>query len=590
MADVNIKGKIQVDTGTSAATMKELKDNIKNLKAELDGAKIGSQEYTKASERLKAAQAQLSASTKEKTNNFAQLKESLKGTVPAFDGAAGGAASLGKQFLALLANPIVLLIAAIVAGLKFLYDAFTSTVAGGKKMEQVFEGLKAALQVVTDRVFMLGNAVIKFFSGDFKGAISDAKAAVTGVGDAIQKVYDRTAQITKRLQELKKEQREDDVDKARRERDLALLREKLNDESVPLRERLNAAKVLRDEQKKNAEDDLKRSTEIANLKIEKLKQQKDGELKNADEIAELQKSIFETEKENALEGVRTNKVLRNLQKQQADEWAEQAAELARLQKEKLDAEYKLELDAYNKRKKLRGNEHAEMINMTNERAKMRDDEEKRKKFFDEKLQKLEKESNESGLGNLLIQKAKEKGLLLEADDAKRKINEGYIEHKKVLFSQEVQLAMSLADLVGQQTVVGKGIAAAAASINTYQAASEALKANYGPFGPAAAIARIIAVASTIALGLRQVKGILSVNVPGTSSSISAPGISSASAAATSASAPIAPTQSSTQLNQNSIQAIGNAAAGGVTRAFVLDADIKNNAERAARINRAARLG
>jgi len=57
----------------------------------------------------------------------------------------------------------------------------------------------------------------------------------------------------------------------------------------------------------------------------------------------------------------------------------------------------------------------------------------------------------------------------------------------------------------------------------------------------------------------------------------------------SASAPLSPQQSSTSLNAGSIQGVGNAASGGVNRTFVLDADIKSNQERQARISRAARL-
>jgi hypothetical protein len=44
---------------------------------------------------------------------------------------------------------------------------------------------------------------------------------------------------------LHKEQVADDVDKAKRERDLALIREKLNDESTPIKESLAAAKQLK---------------------------------------------------------------------------------------------------------------------------------------------------------------------------------------------------------------------------------------------------------------------------------------------------------------------------------------------------------
>jgi len=55
-------------------------------------------------------------------------------------------------------------------------------------------------------------------------------------------------------------------------------------------------------------------------------------------------------------------------------------------------------------------------------------------------------------------------------------------------------------------------------------------------------------------------------------------------------APVTPQQMNTQLNAASIQGIGQAAAGGINRSFVLETDISNNQERASRLNRAARLG
>jgi hypothetical protein len=46
----------------------------------------------------------------------------------------------------------------------------------------------------------------------------------------------------------------------------------------------------------------------------------------------------------------------------------------------------------------------------------------------------------------------------------------------------------------------------------------------------------------------------------------------------------------TQLNAARIAGIGNAAAGGLNRAYVLEADITNTSERQFRLQRAARLG
>jgi chromosome segregation ATPase len=160
------------------------------------------------------------------------------------------------------------------------------------------------------------------------------------------------------------------------------------------------------------------------------------------------------------------------------------------------------------------------------------------------------------------------------DEEERQQNERLAAYK--------DFANNLIDIVGRQSTVGKALAIATATIDTYQAANSALKADYGIFGPVAQVARFVAVAATIARGIRNVRQIAATRVPGVGGggggAVSAPNIS--------VPAPIAPQAQTTQLDQSSINAVGNAAAG---RAFVLNTDIQNNQERIARLNRAARI-
>jgi hypothetical protein len=138
---------------------------------------------------------------------------------------------------------------------------------------------------------------------------------------------------------------------------------------------------------------------------------------------------------------------------------------------------------------------------------------------------------------------------------------------------------ALASMVDRNSVAGKGIAVAQAIMNTYQGASKAI-AQGGFFGP-------VLAAITVAAGLVNVKKIISTKVP----SMKGGGeVSGGSASLPSASSPIQPQVVNTQLNNSSIQGIGNAAAGGVNRAFVLDRDINDSAERQSRLQRASRLG
>ncbi len=59
--------------------------------------------------------------------------------------------------------------------------------------------------------------------------MNDAKASVSGVGAEIERVYKRTAELTKQLQQIEIDESNDDVDASIREKRLAMLREQLND-------------------------------------------------------------------------------------------------------------------------------------------------------------------------------------------------------------------------------------------------------------------------------------------------------------------------------------------------------------------------
>lgn len=154
---------------------------------------------------------------------------------------------------------------------------------------------------------------------------------------------------------------------------------------------------------------------------------------------------------------------------------------------------------------------------------------------------------------------------------------------KIENAQKISALLSgLADVFGKQTAAGKAFAVASATIDTYLAAQKAYQSMVGiPIvGPAlGAIAAGVAVAG----GIKNVKSILAVKVPGSagggSANISSPNLS----------APIAPTvpiqNTRTDLSQQSINQLGSA----TNRAYVVESDITNSQERITRINRAARL-
>ena len=154
--------------------------------------------------------------------------------------------------------------------------------------------------------------------------------------------------------------------------------------------------------------------------------------------------------------------------------------------------------------------------------------------------------------------------------------------EKIKFLSDVATATgALSDVIGKETAVGKGLAVAQATINTYLGASEVIKAKSILPEPLGTISKVVNVATIIATGLKSVKGILSTKVPGGGGG----GGNLPSLPSPSTTAPIAPQLGQTALNQQLVNATGNAA----VRAFVLETDVSGNQERIKRLNRAARI-
>ena len=178
-------------------------------------------------------------------------------------------------------------------------------------------------------------------------------------------------------------------------------------------------------------------------------------------------------------------------------------------------------------------------------------------------------ANLATAGVLAAAKAETDGAL-ENSEARRKIDWEEVNAK----IEATQFALNtISQVLNQQSAAGKAVAVAQSLINTYQGATKAL-AQGGIFGFASA-------AAVIAAGIINVKKIISTKIPGEKGSSSA----SASASAPTTQAPVAPQLATTRLDQQSIDAVGNAA----SRAFVLETDVSSNQERIRRLNRAARI-
>ncbi|MBC7588870.1 MAG: hypothetical protein H7178_10995 [Chitinophagaceae bacterium] len=201
------------------------------------------------------------------------------------------------------------------------------------------------------------------------------------------------------------------------------------------------------------------------------------------------------------------------------------------------------------------------------------------------------EQYEQQLFDLKAKYEKELKIIGDNEELKARLEAEYAEtvtdlktqHLNKQLDETKNIGGKITEVIGQQTEAGKGFGIATALINTYQGATDALRAKSTLPSPFDVIAKVANVSAVIAMGFKAAKAITTIPVPGggggSTGSLSMP-------------APLAPTplQTSTSLNQSSINAVGNAGQGGVNRAFVLDSDIKNADERQRSLARAARLG
>jgi hypothetical protein len=216
-----------------------------------------------------------------------------------------------------------------------------------------------------------------------------------------------------------------------------------------------------------------------------------------------------------------------------------------------------------------------MINLRAMRDKFAQED---KDIQDKKNQELIKNEEEltkilEGLTNEVLEEEK------KASEEKIKIAEAEAQ-AKIKLNQDIANSMgALSDVIGKETAVGKGLAVAQATMNTYLGATEVLRAKSVLPEPLGTISKVVNVATIIATGIKSVKSILSTKVPGSG------GGGGTAPSLPSTTAPIQPQLGQTALNQQLINQTGNAA----VRAFVLETDVSGNQERIRRLNRAARI-
>jgi len=345
--------------------MAEVKVIEVQIKSNIDGA-------TSSVSKLKAGLKDATTQSKELGSTLEGSKQSefintLANGVgklnPAFGTAIQGANGLLLKMYQLIANPIGLVIAALVVSVKFLYEAFESSIAGGKELKAIFAAVSTVGEQVKDAIFGLGRALIntttaayKFITLDFKGAAEDMKAAnkeATESYKQLGKAVDGTTakieyNLTKQQQANDKARKVQAVTQAKTNLLLVKSREILTDETASIKDKKKALEeVTKAEIASSAE---KERIALKDLQIAKVRAKNLGgeaEKKMKGELRDLDVAYMEAQTENAQTGFKLNKQKKMLGRQEAADAKEKNDAIIASNKEvadKIKAQLKIEED------------------------------------------------------------------------------------------------------------------------------------------------------------------------------------------------------------------------------------------------------
>ena len=460
---------------------KETAETPKNLDKTTKGTKELGKQADKTSKAFKGATAQLDKMTGGAITAFRSIVSGAKSGVAAMFTLKGAIAATG--------------IGALVLAVGTLVGYFTNTQRGADKVNQVMKALGATVDVLIDRVSMLGEGLFKIITGDFEGGMEVLKGAFEGVTDEIINESKAALQLEKDMQKLR--DREIEFIKIQAEKRAAIERARLE-----------------------AEDESKTNEERAEALRESIRIQN-----------ELTDEQIEIEKERA-------RIIRErvaLGESMATDMEEQARAEARVIE--LEAERDRRLRSINTRLNAFINNEKDLAEAQQARAEA---EERRLRESTEQIESRGMQDLDPEQDPEVIREAKKADKIFEinenlnkalndAVDRQAKDEENIAKKKEAIKANLTEKGFKLAgELAGKNAEAQKGVAAAEATFNTYAAIAAQLKsaaASPGGAIPGYAIAQAIA---TGVFGFAQVAKILSTptNSPSAPSAPSGGGVGS----------------------------------------------------------------
>ena len=380
-------------------------------------------------------------------------------------------------------------------------------------VDNIIERVKSALEVVG----FLGSALMKVFSGDFKGAMGDVKEAgkelvdvLTGVDDSTEKIAETSVKVFKKVKKAVEEATVTATLLVNAQRNLRNLQQELIVENAQLNQQLEAQRKIAEDTTLTYEERATALDEVGKIQVQ-LAQNVAKQAKAEEDLLKVQiANESNYEKREELETQLAEATAARIDAQTALNTVEQEA--GKLGRE-LDQE---ELDRKRSIRDLIEELNQEELDNAFEQAR-------------QELAIAERQAME------------ELELLKATDEEKLQAAEGFAKQRNKIAEEEAKFREELekkvadanlsvaagalgavADLLGENSKAAKAFAVAQTTIQTYQAAQAAYASQLIPGDPTSPVRAAIAAGVAIASGLANVRSILKTDPNGASGTPSKP--------------------------------------------------------------------
>ena len=429
---------------------------IKELEGKLNETKRATQDTTAATKGLTS-----------------QLDKMTGGAITGFKGMVGGIKNGIKSLKTFKAAAAATGIGALVIAVGSLATMFSKTQEGAEMFNKITAGIGATINVVIDRISMLGKAITLVFRGEFTEAANLAAEAVRGVGDEIERETKLAIGLAEATDQLEKKEAEMILTSAKRRAQIEDLRLAAEDQTKSRKEQAASLREAIRLQREEADEQIAIAKERARIIAE--------EVAMSESLTEDIKRQREAEAE-----------LFDLERRRDKRLKEMITRLNSLSKAEQQQTQSIEDKIKAMKEAIAMEEEDEAIMEENFNAELDRQIEMDKARKKAHLERIDEQIKE---GEIAEQIAKQK----------QRTEEQFAEARVALAQTGLNV---IGEIFGRESAAGKAAAIASATIDTYKAFTNALaNTPLPPPGPQ------IAAGLTLASGFAQVRNILSTPVP-----------------------------------------------------------------------------